>query len=182
MQHDMWSGWGIRTLSAEHPAYNPYSYQNGSIWPHDNGIIAIGFRRYGFCDDASRVVEGIFKASKFFVMQQMPELYAGVEASEDGFPLQYLGANVPQAWAAGSAFFLLQCVVGAVCDAPGGKLYLDAILPEWLPDLVLSDLRIGHEVYDLAFQRQGSVTTVKVLKGDPAAVIHRSFEATRLEA
>ncbi len=182
LQPDRWSGWGIRTLSAEHPAYNPYSYQNGSIWPHDNGIIAVGFRRYGFCDEALRVVEGIFKASQFFVMQQMPELYAGIEASENGFPLQYLGANVPQAWAAGSAFFLLQCIVGAVCDAPGGKLYIDAMLPEWLPDLVLSDLRVGHRVFDLGFKRQGRVTTITVLKGDPASVMKRSFEATRPQA
>ena len=101
LQPDMWSGWGIRTLSARNPAYNPYSYQLGSVWPHDNGIIALGFKRYGFAAEAGRVARDISEAASYFVSYRLPELYAGVERGPGTFPVQYLGANVPQAWAAG---------------------------------------------------------------------------------
>jgi glycogen debranching enzyme len=95
MATDMWSGWGIRTLSADHPAYNPFSYQNGSVWPHDNGLIALGFRRYGFAAEAARVARGVSDAGSYFMQHQMPELYAGLQRDWMSFPVQYLGANVP---------------------------------------------------------------------------------------
>ena len=104
MEPDMWSGWGIRTLSADHPAYNPYSYQNGAVWPHDNALIALGFRRYGFADEAARIARDISGAAGYFMLHQMPELYSGLQRDPTNFPVQYLGANVPQAWAAGSLF------------------------------------------------------------------------------
>lgn len=108
MAPDMWSGWGIRTLSAEHPAFNPLSYQNGSVWPHDNSLIAIGFRRYGFAAEAASVAFDVTRAGSYFAQHQMPELYAGLQRDEISFPVQYLGANVPQAWAAGSTFLLVE--------------------------------------------------------------------------
>ncbi len=129
MQPDMWTGWGIRTLSAKHSAYNPYSYQNGSVWPHDNGIIALGFRRYGFAQQACQIASAITNAASYFIAQQLPELYAGIEQTSSNFPVQYLGANVPQAWAAGSVFFLLQSVLGIRPDAPRGMLYVDPAFP-----------------------------------------------------
>src|SRR5690242_17518066 len=104
MQRDMWSGWGIRTLSADNPAYNPHSYQNGSVWPHDNGIIATGFRRYGYTHEAGQIIHDVCEAGNFFMKDRMPELYAGMQRQLSSFPVQYLGANVPQAWAAGSIF------------------------------------------------------------------------------
>ena len=97
---------GIRTLSANHPAYNPYSYQNGSVWPHDNGIIALGFRRYGYAEEAARIARDVSRAASYFMQHQVPELYSGIQRDPTNFPVQYLGANVPQAWAAGSAFSL----------------------------------------------------------------------------
>jgi glycogen debranching enzyme len=118
MQPDMWSGWGIRTLSATHPAYNPYSYQNGSVWPHDNGLIAEGFKRYGYGAEAGRVAHDVSKAGSFFMLNQLPELYAGLHRDAANFPVQYLGANVPQAWAAGSVFSMLQAILGFQPDAP----------------------------------------------------------------
>ena len=128
MAPDMWSGWGIRTLSADHPAYNPYSYQNGAVWPHDNGIIAMGFRRYGFADEAARIARDVSGAASYFMLHQVPELYSGVERDPTNFPVQYLGANVPQAWAAGSAFAFLQAIVGFDPCAPRGQtLYRPAI-------------------------------------------------------
>ena len=101
MAPDMWSGWGIRTLSSDHPAFNPMAYQTGSVWPHDNGLIALGFRRYGFAAEAARIARDISGAVSFFSLHQAPELYAGTARTSTNFPVQYLGANAPQAWAAG---------------------------------------------------------------------------------
>jgi glycogen debranching enzyme len=174
MKPDMWSGWGIRTLSANHPAYNPHSYQNGSVWPHDNGIIATGFRRYGFATEASRIARDSSEAAKYFILHQVPELYAGIHRNPTNFPVQYLGANVPQAWAAGSVFAFLQMILGFQPDAPNKRLFIDPVLPEWLPNLELSDLRVGVEKFDLRFWRDGEGTRWEVLKGDKSAIIPRS--------
>ena len=138
MAPDMWSGWGIRTLSAEHACYNPYSYQNGSVWPHDNGIIALGLRRYGFTAEAARVARDLSEAASHFGQNRMPELYAGLQRTPSGFPVQYVGANVPQAWAAGSVFMTMQAMLGLEPDAPNGVLRVDPALPPWLPDLTLT--------------------------------------------
>ena len=172
-QPDMWSGWGIRTLSAKHPSYNPYSYQNGSVWPHDNGLIAQGFKRYGYADAANEVARDVVGAASFFMLNQLPELYAGVQRDDNNFPVQYLGANVPQAWAAGSVFSLVQAMTGFQPDAPNGQLILDPTLPDWLPELTLRDLRVGSAVFDIRFVRGESETTYEVLRGDPACVIRR---------
>src|SRR5262245_22887775 len=158
MRPDMWSGWGIRTLSRENPAYNPSSYQCGSVWPHDNGIIALGFKRYGFAREAARIARDISEAASYFVSYRLPELYAGLERRPGTFPVQYPGANVPQAWAAGSAFHLLQAILGLQADAPNGKLYVDPVLPYWLPNVTLSGLRIGAATATLRFWREGEAT------------------------
>jgi glycogen debranching enzyme len=158
LQPDMWSGWGIRTVSARNPAYNPYSYQLGSVWPHDNGIIALGFKRYGFAAEAARVARDISEAASYFVSYRLPELYAGVERGPGTFPVQYLGANVPQAWAAGSVFHLLQAILGLRADAPRRRLYLDPELPSWLPDLALRGLQVGPARLDLRFWLEGART------------------------
>ena len=101
MADDMWSGWGVRTLSAKHAAYNPYDYQLGAVWPHDNGLIAVGLKRYGFDDYAARIAGGLIDAGSRFMLDRMPEVFAGTSRSESPFPIQYLGANVPQAWGSG---------------------------------------------------------------------------------
>ena len=176
---DMDSGWGIRTLSAAHPASNPYSYQNGSVWPHDNGIIALGCKRYGLAKEAAHIARAISGAATHFLLNQVPELWAGLPHRADGFPVQYLGANVPQAWAAGSAFMLVQALLGIEPDAPRGALYVDPYLPAWLPDLTLNDLRLGEHTLDLRFWREGEVTRHEVLRGDPALVKRRDSEELR---
>jgi glycogen debranching enzyme len=175
MAPDMWTGWGIRTLSSDHPAYNPNSYQNGSVWPHDNGLIALGFRRYGFVDEAAQVARGISGAAAYFQQHQLPELYAGLARSPTTFPVQYLGANTPQAWAAGSCFSFLQMFLGFQPDAPNGVLYLDPALPDWMPDLVVRDVRIDAMSFDLGFWRDGAATRWEVLKGDPNRVRPLAF-------
>jgi len=154
----MRSGWGIRTLSARNPAYNPFSYQRGSVWPHDNGIIALGFKRYGFVAEAARVARDISEAASYFASYRLPELYAGIERQPGRFPVQYVGANVPQAWAAGSVFHLLQAILGLRADAPEGRLLIDPQLPTWLPDVTLHGLAVGHARVDLRFWRDAEAT------------------------
>ena len=166
MAPDMWSGWGIRTLSEQHPAYNPFSYQNGSVWPHDNGIIAMGFKRYGFAKEAGMIARDISEAGSYFRFHRLPELYAGVKRTNGTFPVQYLGANVPQAWAAGSVFHLLRAMLGLDADAQRKQLIIDPVLPKWLPDITSRNLRVGKAVVDLRFWREGERTRYDVLSVD----------------
>jgi len=172
MAPDMNSGWGIRTLSSAHAAYNPYSYQKGSVWPHDNSLIVLGFKRYGFTREVGAIARDISEAASHFQQNQLPELYAGIGRQAGGFPVQYLGANVPQAWAAGTSFALLQAILGIRPDAPNDVLHVDPVLPDWLPDITLRDLRFGRHSLDIAFHRDGPATRFTVTRGDPALVRH----------
>jgi len=166
MREDMWSGWGIRTLSADHPSFNPYRYQVGAVWPHDNALIALGMRRYGFAEEAAAVARDISGAASHFLLNRLPELYCGLQRDPTSFPVQYLGANVPQAWAAGAPFMLLQAMLGLQLDAPRGKLYVDPALPDWLPEVTLIDLRLERHRFNIRFWRDGKDTVFKVLKGE----------------
>jgi glycogen debranching enzyme len=163
MRPDMWSGWGIRTLSSENPAYNPFSYQLGSVWPHDNGIIALGFRRYGFANEAARIARDISEAASYFVSYRLPELYAGIERKPGTFPVLYPRANVPQAWAAGTVFHLMQAILGIQADAPNKRLFVDPCLPKWLPDVTLRGLDVGDSTLDLRFWREGEESRWEIL-------------------
>jgi len=166
LEPDMWSGWGIRTLSERNPAYNPFSYQNGSVWPHDNGIIAMGFKRYGFAKEAAMIARDISEAASYFVFNRLPELYAGIRREPGTFPIQYLGANVPQAWAAGSVFHLLRAILGLDADARKKTLYINPALPHWLSDITVSNLRVGGATIDIRFWREGEATRHDVLAID----------------
>lgn len=163
LKPDLWSGWGIRTLSKRNPAYNPFSYQNGSVWPHDNGIIAMGFKRYGFAKEAGMIARDVSEAASYFRFSRLPELYAGVKRRPGTFPVQYLGANVPQAWAAGSVFHLIRAILGLDADAHKKTLYIDPVLPRWLPDITLHQLRVGQAAVDIRFWREGEATRHDVL-------------------
>ena len=153
MAPDMWSGWGVRTLSSEHPYYNPFSYQTGAVWPHDNATIAGGFRRYGFAAEAAQVAKGIFDAAERFSALRLPELFAGLPRIPAGFPVPYLGANVPQAWAAGSVFrfVAILCGLHATTDAEGSRLYVNPALPDWMPEITINNLRVGGGSLDIHF-------------------------------
>src|SRR5580704_5159106 len=166
----LWTGWGIRTLSAGNPAFNPYNYQTGSVWPHDNGIIAMGFKLYGFGAEAGRIAHDISIGASHFLLNQLPELYTAFPRDETTFPVQYIGANVPQAWAAGSIFMLTQAMLGFLPDAPRNKLYVDPLLPEWLPDITIRDLRVGQHKFDIRFWREGERTEFEVLDGNAKLV------------
>jgi glycogen debranching enzyme len=164
LRADMWCGWGIRTLSAKNPAYNPYSYQRGSVWPHDNGIIAAGMKRYGFADEANKVAEGIFAAAAHFDSHRLPEVFAGREREPLSFPAEYIGANIPQAWATGSIFHLIQTILGLRADAPNGALYVWPTLPDWLPEVELKNVDIGKDQLDLRFWRAGTESRFEVVR------------------
>ena len=173
MADDMWSGWGIRTLSSDHVAYNPFSYHTGSVWPHDNAMIAGGFRRYGYPDHAAQVARGIFDAAERFVAHRLPELFAGLPRQAGSFPVQYLEANVPQAWAAASVFRLIAILCGIHASTASGtpRLFVDPALPDWLPRLTLRNLRAGRGAMTLAFD-DGQVEVVENTSG--FEVVHAS--------
>jgi glycogen debranching enzyme len=173
LEPDLWSGWGIRTLSAQNPAFNPFSYQNGSVWPHDNGIIALGFKRYGFADEAARIARDISEAASYFMYYRLPELYAGIRREPGSFPVQYLGANVPQAWAAGSVFHLIRAILGLEADAREKKLVIDPILPHWLQEITVSKLHVGKASVDIRFWREGDGTRHEVLNVEGELNIER---------
>jgi glycogen debranching enzyme len=158
LQQDMWSGWGIRTLSSKNPAYAPLDYQNGAVWPQDNGIIAAGFKRYGLAREANQVIHAMFDAIERFDAYRPPEVFAGLERKGDlDFPVLYPGgANIPQAWATGSIFHMIRTILGLRADAPHKRLYVYPTLPHWLPDIELQRLRVGPCTITLRFWREGN--------------------------
>jgi glycogen debranching enzyme len=171
---DLFSGWGIRTLSAHNPAYNPISYQLGSIWPHDNGIIARGLKRYGFWREANRIARGIFDAAAHFENHSLPELFGGLERQVGDPPVPYIDANVPQAWAAGSVFHLFETILGVAVDAASGVVSVQPTLPDWLPEIELRGLRVAQTQLDLRFVGAGPASRVEVLRHDgPARLVVR---------
>ncbi|MCX7592840.1 MAG: amylo-alpha-1,6-glucosidase [Fischerella sp.] len=163
---DMFNGWGIRTLSSLSPAYNPMGYHIGSVWPHDNSLIAMGLRSLGLVDQALELFEGLFDMTRKQPYHRPPELFCGFERiSDDSAPVQYPVACTPQAWATGSIFQLLQMMVNLVPDAPNNCLrIIDPALPESIHRLSLHNLRVGPTILDLEFERSGSTTACRVAK------------------
>ncbi|AFZ25269.1 glycogen debranching enzyme [Cylindrospermum stagnale PCC 7417] len=162
---DMFNGWGIRTLSSLSPAYNPMGYHIGSVWPHDNSLIAIGLRSLGLIDQALELFQGLFDMTNQQPYQRPPELFCGYELNGDNAPVHYPVACTPQAWATGSIFQLLQMVVNLVPDAQNNCLrIIDPALPESINRLSLHNLRVGPTILDLEFERSGSTTACRVIK------------------
>jgi glycogen debranching enzyme len=155
----MWSGWGVRSLSASHAAYNPLSYQLGSIWPHDNAILARGFCAYGHGAEASKIARALFDAAERFQYRRLPEVFGGLTRDEGSFPVQYLGANVPQAWASGAIVHLVEGVLGLEPDAANKRLRLRPTLPDWLDEIELTNLRVGDASVSLRVTRDGVSVT-----------------------
>jgi glycogen debranching enzyme len=148
---DLWCGWGIRTLSSLNPAYNPISYQLGSVWPHDNAVIAMGLKRYGYHTEANRIAEGIFAAASYFEAGRMPELFGGIERQPNSFPVPYSDANIPQAWSAGAIVLLIRSMLGLEADAPQRQLTFQPRLPAWLSNIELTNLTVGDATVALRF-------------------------------
>jgi glycogen debranching enzyme len=161
MQPDMFSGWGIRTLSSTYPTFNPMSYHNGSVWPHDNALIAEGFARYGFREEANAIIEGIFEAGKRFPDARLPELFCGFsrDLRFSSRPADYLVACIPQAWSAGVPFLCLRTMLGLAPRLADGTLVVDPALPPWLPEISAEDMRLpaGKVSFRVVRTRQGAV-------------------------
>jgi glycogen debranching enzyme len=159
------SGWGIRTVAAGEARYNPISYHNGSIWPHDNAIAAVGLARYGRHDQAARLLAGLFDASHTFDLARLPELFCGFTRRHGEDATRYPVACSPQAWAAGSVFMLLQAVLGLEVDAPASQIrFRHARLPDFLDTLSITGLRVGDATVDLAIGRQPLGVDVRVVR------------------
>jgi len=167
MAPDMFSGWGIRTLSSQSPAYNPMSYHNGSVWPHDNAIAAAGLKRYGFARETERIATALLEVASLARDFRLPELYCGFDRSESNAVVAYPVACIPQAWATAAPFMLLQAMLGLSARGPDGLLTLDKPrLPSWLTRLELRGLRVSDSVLGLAFERDGDITGFSLLEQD----------------
>ncbi len=151
---DMFSGWGIRTLSSDSPNYNPMSYHNGSVWPHDTAMIALGLRRYGHAKAAVDVVTGLIEAGFRFSDSRLPELFCGFSRDQrfNSRPTAYVVSCSPQAWAAGCIFMLLQIVLDLDPDLPNRSLKSDPLLPPLFHHLTLQNMRIGKARIDLVVE------------------------------
>lgn len=154
MSPPLFSGWGIRTLAAGEPRFNPMSYHNGSVWPHDNAMIADGMSRYGLRTEVLRLFDAVFSASRVLDLQRLPELYCGFPRRSEAGPTSYPLANAPQAWAAGSVFMLLRACLGLTIDGLGKRIVLDhPVLPPSIDRLRLTRLRVGDAEIDLELHR-----------------------------
>ncbi|ASC73728.1 hypothetical protein XM38_047000 [Halomicronema hongdechloris C2206] len=162
---DMFSGWGIRTLSSASPAYNPMGYHIGSVWPHDNGIIAAGLRSQGFVEQALEIAQGIIDMTAQQPYHRPPELFCGYKRTPESSPVRYPVACSPQAWATGTMFQLLQLMVNLVPDAPSNCLrVIHPQLPESVNYLSLHNLTIGQTLLDLEFERSSGATACRVVR------------------
>ena len=160
MAEDMFSGWGIRTLAATHPAYNPFAYHRGTVWPVMNGMISLGLARYGFVREMQALSKAMFEAASLFEHRRLPEVFAGHQRdAEHAFPGMYSKADWPQAWSASASFQMMQSLLGIVPYAPLEALFLCPALPEWLPHLRVERLRVGKAVVTLEFTREKDGST-----------------------
>jgi glycogen debranching enzyme len=156
---DMFCGWGVRTLSSQCPAFNPMSYHNGSVWPHDNAIIAAGMKRYGHDEEVTRIAGAMFEVATGARDFRLPELYCGFDRSERASVVAYPVACIPQAWAAAAPLLLVQAMLGISADAPGRSLHIERpMLPGWLRRIRIKGLRVGDASATLSFEREGEVT------------------------
>jgi glycogen debranching enzyme len=170
----MFSGWGIRTMSKSAAAYNPMSYHDGSVWPHDNALIAAGLKRYGFSRAANRVATAIFDMAASADYMRLPELFCGFTRRTPNQPVGYPVACSPQAWAAGSPFLLLQAMLGLSAQAQNNVLTVNQPhLPPWLNQVELRNLRVGSSSISVVFRREGELSSFSLLdrKGDVRVVM-----------
>ncbi|AEV97095.1 amylo-alpha-1,6-glucosidase [Niastella koreensis] len=150
MNDDMFNGWGVRTLSSKAARFNPMSYHNGSVWPHDTAIAAYGMARYGMMEPAMRLMQGLFDASLFIELQRLPELFCGFPFRQGEAPTAYPVACSPQAWSVAAVFLLLQACLSISFDGHEKKLtFYKPVLPDYLKEIRISNLRFGNEQFEL---------------------------------
>ena len=173
LQNDMFSGWGIRTLSSNSLRYFPLGYHLGSIWPHDNALIGLGLKRYCFSEEVTELLTALFDAAQSFSDRRLPELFGGQPRGHYLPPVPYPVACRPQAWAAGALLQLLTTTLGLRADAPNRRLYLaDPRLPFWLERVQIHGLRVGDATVNLNLERHGDEThTSPEVRGELEVIV-----------
>jgi glycogen debranching enzyme len=159
------SGWGIRTVAVSEPRYNPMAYHNGSVWPHDNAIIAAGLARYGFQEAALKILSGLFDASLFINLHRLPELFCGFNRRPGEGPTLYPVACSPQAWASAAVFMVLQACMGLSLQQPAAQIcFRSPLLPPFLEEIQLTNLTLGETSVDLRLSRHPDDVSIQVLR------------------
>ncbi|ABD88753.1 amylo-alpha-1,6-glucosidase [Rhodopseudomonas palustris] len=165
MRPQFFSGWGIRTVARGEARYNPMSYHDGSIWPHDNALIALGFARYGLKHSVEQLFKGLFDAASYMELRRLPELFCGFQRERRRGPTLYPVACAPQAWASATPFTLLEASLGLEFDARRGEIRLrNPRLPAFLNEVILRDLQLGDSSVDLRVRRHGEDVSLEVLR------------------
>ncbi|MBV9758061.1 MAG: amylo-alpha-1,6-glucosidase, partial [Alphaproteobacteria bacterium] len=174
MAPEMFSGWGIRTLSCRHPAYNPLAYHLGTVWPFANALAAVGLRRYGCIDALHRLAKALFEATELFHLNRLPEVFGGHSRDRrHPHPGVYPGASAPQAWSASAVVLLIQTMLGIVPLAPIGAVAVDPCLPEWLPEATLEGLSVGSRRLAIGFRRDASGRTLHEVRASSGVAVLR---------
>ncbi len=159
------SGWGVRTVARSAARYNPMSYHNGSVWPHDNAVIALGLARYGLKSGVLKIFKGLFEAASYMDLRRLPELFCGFAWRQLTAPTLYPVACAPQAWASASAFALVQASLGLSFDQGADEIRFDRpVLPEFLDELHLRGLQAKHGVADVLLRRYGSDVSINIAR------------------
>jgi glycogen debranching enzyme len=174
MDELFFTGWGVRTLASSQVRYNPMSYHNGAVWPHDNALIALGMGRYGYKEEAARILTGLFEASIFMDLHRLPELFCGFQRRKGEGPTLYPVACDPQAWASGAAFLALKACLGISIEARENRVcFTRTTLPPFLQEVTIRNLRVGKGSLDIVLQRYEQDVGVNVLRreGDVEVVI-----------
>jgi glycogen debranching enzyme len=165
LRPQFFSGWGIRTIANTEARYNPMSYHNGSIWPHDNALIALGLARYGLRRSVERVFKGLFDAATYMEMRRLPELFCGFQRSRGRGPTHYPVACSPQAWASATPFTLIEASLGLQFDPAANEIRLrNPRLPPFLDELMLRNLQLKQSSVDLKVRRHANEVSVEILE------------------
>ncbi len=164
-EDDMYTGWGVRTLSTKERRYNPLGYHNGTVWPHDNSIIAMGLGNYGHKDEQATLFTAMYEAAGFYPIYRLPELFGGFHRGEYDIPIRYPVANSPQAWSSGAIPYMLTAALGFRPSALEEKLTLvRPQLPPWLESVRINSIHVGRASAKLEFERVGESTLVNVVE------------------
>ena len=167
MRPQFFSGWGIRTIANTEARYNPMSYHNGSIWPHDNALIALGLARYGLKHSVERVFKGLFDAATYMEMRRLPELFCGFQRGRGRGPTHYPVACSPQAWASATPFSLIEASLGIAIRSRRRTKFActSPRLPSFLDEVVLRNLQLKQSSVDLRVRRHDNDVSLEIFAG-----------------
>jgi glycogen debranching enzyme len=182
---DFFTGWGVRTVGTNEPRYNPVSYHNGSVWPHDNAMLALGLSRYGLKDLAGRILMALQDVSVFVDLHRLPELFCGLDRRPGEGPTLYPVACAPQAWAAGAIYMFVEAILGISVSAVRKEVVLDRpLFPEGIQTLQITNLMVGPAEIDLGLTRTPHGVDIEVLRksGDVNIVVSDKSLQARVPA